>query len=449
MTFEIGSYTLDLSSEGTGALLGQSAAKSYLDFFTIYGYLLKRLWPLWIVMGLILAYVVFLMYQRNKFLADIEYSLFAVTVPPENEKTPKAMEQVINALWTLEDSPNFWEKWFLGEAPPTFSMEIVGINGYVRFLFRMPDTLRFIFESHIYAQYPDAEIQEVEDYVMAVPSQYPNDDYKLYGADIQFLREDAYPIRTYEHFEDRSAEGDYNYIDPLSAYVESLGALEEGDHLWLQMIIRPTSDGKMRDEGLKIVDEMMQRKKKKYEDIIGKYLIGALHTSVDTAGVGLGIPQEELVSDGDDGEERAELPHLSPGERDLLKALEENIGKLSYEVKMRMVYAAKKDVYNKKKFGSAFGGLLLFNTENLNGFKPNKKTKAKRDYAKWQVPRLQRKLVTNYKRRDIDAGMTPFHMSSTELATVFHFPYTTTQSPTLERAATRAARPPADLPMER
>ncbi|MCA9375480.1 MAG: hypothetical protein KC925_00250 [Candidatus Doudnabacteria bacterium] len=446
MNFEVGPYTIDLGLEGLGSQLGQSAAGSYLDFFEIYGFLLRSLWPLWIAIALVLLYIVFFMYQQNKFAASIEKDLIAITVPPENDKTPKAMEQVMTALWTNESGPNFVEKWFQGEFQLSWSFEIVGINGFVRFLIRTPKKIRPTFDAHIYAQYPDAEIQEVEDYTLFAPKKFPDETWKVYGADITFTKPDAYPIRTYAHFENRLGEAEYNYIDPIGAFVETLGALGEGEQIWFQIIVAPDPSGKMRKEGLALVDEMMKRSKAKYDDIVGRFLTGALHTGVDTLGAMAGAPLPEGGDSADDGDD---LPMLSPGEREVLKAVEENIGKLAYVVKMRGVYIAKHEVFQKVNFGNAVGGLMLVNTEHLNGLKLDRKTKAKRDYAKWKIPRLQQKLVTNYRYRDMGAGSNPVRMSTDELATLFHFPYRTTTAPSLERSATRSAQPPQDLPIER
>ncbi len=441
MTFQIGNNAFDLVIPSLSAAQ-QTAASSYTDFFTIYGFLLQQLWPLWLAIGLVLGYVVYLMVKRNQFDESVEYVLFAVTVPPENEKTPKAMEQVMTAIYATDSPPNFYEEWILGERQLEFSFEIVGINGHVRFLFRVPTKLRPIFVAHVFAHYPDAEIQEVEDYVNFAPNHYPNEAYNVYGGDLALTKEDAYPIRTYIHFEDKLNEGEYTYIDPLASFVEALGNLSIGEQVWLQIVSRPAPGDEMRKQGLKLVDEMMKRKGKAYSDLVSKYLIGAMHISVDSVGAGFGV--EPPGAGEDDEEER--LPMLTPGERETLKALEENITKLAYYVKMRLVYIAKRQIYNKAKFAASLGGLLVFNTTNLNGFKVNKKTKTSRDYAKWQVPRLQRKLIANYKKRDMDAGANPFILSTQEMATIFHFPYMTTKSPTLERSATRMAQPPPDLP---
>lgn len=447
MTFEVGNYVIDLSSEGLGEQLRQSAASGYVDFFEVYGYLLLKLWPLWILGALWVAYTAFLTYKQGKFAKSITYDLIAVRVPPENEKTPMAMEQIMTALMTTESGPNFWEKWYVGEFQLSFSFEVVGINGQVRFLFRVPQKLRPIFEAYVYAQYPDAELQDVEDYVDFAPDRYPG-PYKVYGADIAFTKDDAYPIKTYPYFRDRDGEGKYNYIDPLASFIEALGMMAPGEQLWMQLVCQPTGTDAMRKQGLALVDEMMGRKKNKpYKSAVMGQLVKGVHLATDSTlgAIMEGTPEEVGL---DDAQEEDELPFMSPGEREVLKAVEENIAQPGFFVKMRMVYVAKSEIFNKAKFGAAFGGLLALNTQNLNGFRLDGKTKAKRDYAKWRIPRLQRKLVLNYKWRDMYAGADPFIMSARELATVFHFPYITTSTPSLERAATRAAQPPPDLPFE-
>lgn len=55
--------------------------------------------------------------------------------------------------------------------------------------------------------------------------------------------------------------------------------------------------------------------------------------------------------------------------------------------------------------------------------------------------------MRNYKLRRIDQGATPFVFNIEELATVFHFPYTTVKSPTITYTEAKTKEPPPDLPI--
>ena len=69
-------------------------------------------------------------YQRIIFwFGTLDFMLLEVKLPPEVEKTPKAMEVVfsgIHAAWSVIKWRN---KWLEGELQPRFSFEIAGTGG--------------------------------------------------------------------------------------------------------------------------------------------------------------------------------------------------------------------------------------------------------------------------------------------------------------------------------
>src|SRR3990167_9984514 len=102
-------------------------------------------------------------YQRIIFwFGTLDFMLLEVKLPPEVEKTPKAMEVVfsgIHAAWSVIKWRN---KWLEGELQPRFSFEIAGTGGEMHFYIRFERKFRQFIEAKIYSQYPDAEIFEVE-----------------------------------------------------------------------------------------------------------------------------------------------------------------------------------------------------------------------------------------------------------------------------------------------
>ena len=117
-------------------------------------------------------------------------------MPPDVEKPIKAMESVFAGWWQIHDPPNVREKWLDGEYQLGFSIEMVSTEGKVHFYIRLPIESRRIIESALYAQFPDAELAEVEDYVKAVPENVPNKDWRMWGATLKLEKTDVYPLRT-------------------------------------------------------------------------------------------------------------------------------------------------------------------------------------------------------------------------------------------------------------
>lgn len=394
--------------------------------------------PIFIWLGLDL----WVYYRNGIFSQTLKYEIFAVSVPADNVRDPKFMEQIISGVHSIEKPFNFVEKWWEGRYQTTASLEIVSIDGHVRFLLRVEDKYRKQIENYVYAYYPEAEIMQVEDYVTNVPSYYPDEEWEMWGTEAKLQKDDIFPIKTYSEFVEDIEKG---FIDPIAQLVESMSAIESGEQMWFQIILRPTWDRSFQDRVQKHVDSVMKRTQASKPSWVQRYLIGGWHNvekNIDTA---LGFPIGEDFDD--DG--RPELPMLSPGERTALQAIEINRSRLVFLTKMRFIYVAKKEVFNK---GNGFMAILtfmrLFIDENNNGLAPNTKNWTSRDYfKKWRVPPLQRTMMGNFKGRDWYAGGKAFHMTTQEIATLYHYPYASVKAPTIERTDTRKAEPPADLPI--
>jgi hypothetical protein len=110
---------------------------------------------------------------------------------------------------------------------------------------------------------------------------------------------------------------------------------------------------------------------------------------------------------------------LSPWEKELLKATEENLGRNSYTTKMRFIFLSKKDRYDKPFVSAFIGAIKQFNDMNFNQLKPENvsKTYASNKFlAKSLMSFRQRKIYRRYKDRDMDGGK--IVLSNKELATL-------------------------------
>lgn len=399
-------------------------------------------WFVWAPVFLYLGFKIWHHARQVHWAGTIEWSLFAITVPPDSVKDPKSMEQVITGIHAMEKSRNFVETYWHGEFQLGVSLELVGINGHVRFLMRVPEDLREGVESLIYAYYPDAEIMQVEDYTSFAPDHYPNEEYEMYATEVALSKEDAYPIRTYKAFAEDIEQG---FIDPISVLTESMSTMNPGEQLWFQCCIRPRWDEHWKKDTLKVVDKLMKRPESPYSNWFQKYVIGGWHKTEMNIDQTLGWPGAEV-----DEEEGPDLHFLSPGEREVVKAIEESMAKIAFHVKMRFIYIAKREVYDKPKgVMPMFAFMRIFTSEDLNGLKPNTHNWTSVDYfKKLRIPHRQKLHMEGYKSRDIDVGGNGFVMSTEEIATMYHFPYASVKSPTLEWTESRKAEPPADLPVQ-
>lgn len=400
---------------------------------------------------IILPPVLFLLFEmlwmyhiNNAFWASADWVLLEL-IPPKNiEKSPKPMEAMFAGFAGVEKSFNTFEIYKDGAFTDYMSLELVSDEGGVHFYLRTMKKYRHIVEAHLYAQYPDVEILEVPDYVDDVPKIIPNKQWDLWGTDFQYVKPNAYPIRTYKTFEEDITG---TMIDPLSSLLEVMGKLGPGMKIWFQIIIKPTSPAWSAKEGAKITDKLKFREKhvastaeRLWKDItdVLMNLFPAMKGPVE-------FPAEKKK------EESPLDSRLSPGERDVLKAVEDNLGKLQFYTKMRFILLGRRESMDKSFVSSFTGGLKQFGDDNLNSFKPDNVSKTKADYwtRKERLAYKQRKILRRYRNRSMDSAPAAIMvMSSEELATIFHLPDMNVMAPSLSRVEAKRGGAPSNLPIE-
>ena len=236
--------------------------KSILSSFTFSFYLT---W--WIILPLVLFFVfkdVWFFYIRTLFIRKIKWVILEIKVPRNILKTPKAMEQVFASLYaSYSFGMSIWDRIWDGKVEPYISFELVGNEKGIFFYVRIPDDKRNLVEAAIYSQFPDAEIEETEDYVETLPEVLPNKTYDIWGTDLIYVRDYLYPIKTYLKFEE---DIDERRIDPISSITEVMSKLKDGEHLWMQYLISPTGSPSGKEivkEGKELVESLIKGKKPK------------------------------------------------------------------------------------------------------------------------------------------------------------------------------------------
>jgi hypothetical protein len=153
---------------------------------------------------------------------------------------------------------------------------------------------------------------------------------------------------------------------------------------------------------------------------------------------------------------------LTPGERDIVAAIESKISKPLFKTNIRFIYLGPKNVWVKGNFRSIFTFFNQFMTVNRNGLIPVGKTITK-IHKSWFLPlnllvkRRQylrcRKLFRNYIRRFSPFFPKPggtFMLNTEEIASLFHFPgKTVVPTPSVSRVeAKKGGTSSLDLPTE-
>ncbi len=390
-------------------------------------------------------------YVQEKYIRGIKWKLLEIKIPKEIEKRPKTMDEFFAAIYSTYDVviDTLYDVYLGGMVDVWFSFEIVSIEGDIHFYIRAPELSSDMIEAQIYAQYPEAEIKEAEDYVRDVPDDIPSEDYELWGTDMKLSKEDSYPIRTYKEYED-TASGDF--IDPISNIVEGVSKLRKGEQIWIQILARAVNDD-WKKEADDLVLKLIGRKNPKNKK--GEGFFSLIVSEIVDLGrytlLGFFSPQSLNPKEDKKKEEKESLSmmlHLSPGEKDVVSAIENSVKRPGFETDIRWIYLAKRDIFDKTK-GNAivFSFLSQFGSQNLNSLVPNPKTKTSAYYflTDYRKALRKRQILRKYKRREFDQRS--YVLNTEELATIYHFPTIEVKAPMAPRVEAKRGKPPAELPV--
>ncbi|MEX1997070.1 MAG: hypothetical protein WEA04_00120 [Candidatus Andersenbacteria bacterium] len=414
------------------------------EFATVllsWGWLFIVFFALWI------AWEVYLRLKQIDYVSAIHFTYLQITVPEETPQTPKAMEQAFEVWGGIHKNPDLLERYFEGYMLAWYTCELECTRNRVRFIMVVPTVHRKFFEGVIYGQYPTAEIREVEDYAQAFPHRDLEKTFDLYGTEMVLVREDIFPIRTYHDYEDALAE-DERYIDPLQALIEAFTTIEEGEHFWFQLLVRPVSASDINtwsERGQEEINRIAGRVKEKPPGVTARlfeFLTALPGELFQAATKG---PLEASAKN----DIKPQRLFMTPPEQDITKAILQKVGRSGFRTKMRVVHIAPVGKLHKPNASKAIGVFKQFNTSHLNSLKPDDATKTNGpNYILKQTRRRYRKrvILLNYQFRDFWGDKSGSMMTAEELATLFHFPSKYGRSPSIQRATSGLGSAPENLP---
>lgn len=353
--------------------------------------------------------------------------MLEINIPREVHRSPQAMEMIIDVLHHFGGGGMSWQhKFWYGAVLFPASLEIVSIEGSIYFFMRVHKQIADLVKSTMYSQYPNVEVNEVDDYTKYVPN-YNNhsDTWDLYGVDFKLAKDDFIPIKTYIDYGLDKAVGsleEYQKIDPMTPLLEFLTTLRAGEQIWLQIIVR--ADG---------LSDWRKRADKFIQGLMGRASTGT----------------------EDDGSQSVKLTH---GEQEQIKSIQRSLSKHGFEAVIRALYIAKKENFRNSAIGFFKNPIFKpFASLYLNSIKK----KGDSDPYDWvwqditgkKVPNLKKKFFNDYINRKSFYGIEKKDKSdimiftSEELATLFHIPGRVSEATTLERVDATKAQPPQNLPI--
>ncbi len=402
----------------------------------------------WFFGGLVLIALLYaigrIMWQRwvgrvqAQFTATHQYTLLAIDIPRLNEQSMKAVEHILATLHGVHKDPSSKEKYWHGVVEDVFSLELISIDGYIQYFVRCESTYTELVKSAFFAQYPDAEIVEVQDYTQLVSDAVPNPTHDWWGTEFVLAKPDIYPIKTYEHFE-HNLTG--SFADPIAAVLEVLSRLHPGEQVWLQLLISPAANS-WREAGVAEVHSLIGKGAPKPSPFafLGKFF-GSFAREV--AKQVRGPVEAAEVSAGD-------FSNLTTGDRVVVEEIQKNITRMAFLTKFRVLYVAPVgQLHTGRVMSAVVGAIKQFNTLDVNAFVGGTNTSASGWFGKAKKEQQAKQaFLQACKARAMGVGDPPYNMSTVELATIYHFPVETVRAPLLTRTATKKSEPPTSLPFD-
>lgn len=373
--------------------------------------------------------------QKREHTESLSWITLEVTLPDEVTKTPKAMENVLSGLHGI------WHPKMKNQPlPDVFSLEMAGLDGELHFYVRCQRNHRNLVESKIFSQYPDVSISKVDDYTEGVMPDLLKKDHDLWGADYALTKDSAYPIKGWDDFEDIEEE---RRMDPISQLAELAAKLEEGEQLWLQIIITPVIK-EVEGEAEKERDQLMGRSSPQQQGLgLGKELSNVFSEMMDLL---IGGTPPGAAGAGSEGQQQQDR-RLTPGEEFSVRRIEEKAQKPRFKTMIRGIYLARNEVMHKEHIAGLHGFFRQFS--DMNDIQPDEDSISDKDYWFFEDARdyMQKKnLLKAYKRRDLKFKADPYVMSTEEVATLYHYPGQVVRAPFMPRTPSKTSEPPRGLP---
>jgi hypothetical protein len=366
--------------------------------------------PLWlnitlIVIGVVavIAAVIYYIRYRYNFNRSLSMVFLSVKLPKKESKDDRDVEgeqystqkdfkeiacgvmtQFFDSLYSLYTS-----RWYrIYSAQDFMSFEYAVIDGQVNFFAVCPRDSKPLLEKQITAYYPEANIEEVDDYNIFKPG------YKVAASYMVATKKYCYPIRTYDRMT----------ADPLNTVVNSLSKIPRDEGAAIQIMIRPKRNG-WQEKGRKLASDMFQNKSGNNFSFLNP--LSWFSTLF------------EILFKGADGISNLDKDGVStrttPITDEEVKAIEQKNAKPGFDTVIRVVTSAKTKAEARVNLSTIYNSFGHFTQNNGNGF----------NYTKYSNTR---NLVTNFIFRNFWRGFNQWFLrqrmvfSPEELASLFHFP---------------------------
>ena len=295
-----------------------------------------------------------------------------------------------------------------------FEIAVPAENQQTSFYVAFPRKLQEIIEKQIHSFFPSAHIERIKDYNIFQAESV------TVGSHLKLKRKDFYPIKTYRHLE----------TDPLHNITNALSKLDGKTEGAALQIIFHKSNTNWKFRGDKVAQEMQQGTRLN-KAVQKSTILGQLTNSI---GEEMGKAISGKNNDELENNFNNETVSLTPEEESILQQLDVKSNKTRFDVNIRLLASAENGDRANIILDSLENAFTQFDGGQLNKFKTirDKSVNAK-------------KIAEDFIFRSFNKKQ-KIILSTEELASIFHLPIFTTETPKLNLLKSKAAPPPDKLP---
>jgi hypothetical protein len=303
--------------------------------------------------------------------------------------------------------------WLIGRNDH-FSFEIKANSKFISFYVVAPRVMGRYIEQQIQAYYPEAVLEETEDYnIFSARGQ-------TVAGFIKVKRSFIFPLKTYNKME----------ADPLESLINVLSKLKSDESIAIQYIVRSALPG-WHYKSNRVVSRVSQGKK--LSDALGEnFFSNALAWLGDLA-------KAAKPPGPEDGKKLEKENRLTAMEQEVLKLIEEKNSKAGLDTNIRIVASAKDKPKAKSYLNNIISAFSQYNYYQYGNVFSNKVP----FYNKY----IQKFLIKDFIYRRFKPGL-GFILNTEELASLFHPPLPETETPNILWLFAKYAAAPSNVPDE-
>ncbi len=339
-----------------------------------------------------------------------KFVMLEVLVPKEISKqeneTPPNLKELISVMEQLLTSiAGFYEPGLKGvlSSQPVFSLEIVAKQNEIRFFVGMPHEFQSSIEKQILSYYPEAQVERSDAYRITEPG------YAMVGAQLKLLKKFIFPIQTYQEVE----------ADPLQTITTSLSKMGPDSRALVQIILQPT-DTSWRSATETAIKQVQDNK------FVSSQSSSGLLKVAQTVSKTLSESQKSKQD-----QESNPYKMLNPSQQFMQKLFQDKGSKLAFKTNINIMTVAPQKEEAQLQLTNILSAFSQYNTATSNGFKA-KRIKKFREFMVFTLLRIP--------------SRKPMILNTTELASIFHMPNFTIDTPGIVWLLARYAPLPPNAP---